>query len=252
MCLAQDDGWFCACESAVSSEYGRRTFVEQIPELIRKYRWTERPRSTLAMVGLALAGRAGARMPSLFGVSVSRSTVPRLVDTLPEPDVPAQRVVGIDEYAPLKGRVYGTVLVDCETSACPPPPVPARPGPRTSLTAPRRTRLTATVRAGSICGAGASDTPSRRRPTVRQPACAKDPAADGHRVSTKSGPKTQNCRTGDQPTQARQSSGHPLRQARLRLSRHRDRHSPHHPAPHMIDLRSTAGVSGRGARISLR
>ncbi|MFB7371955.1 transposase [Streptomyces sp. NPDC056222] len=32
------------------------------------------------MVGLALAGRAGARMASVFGVSVSRSTVLRLVD----------------------------------------------------------------------------------------------------------------------------------------------------------------------------
>ncbi|MCT9011140.1 ISL3 family transposase [Streptomyces rhizosphaerihabitans] len=95
---------------------GRRTFVEQMPGLTRRYsRWTERLRSTLAMVGLALAGRAGARMASVFGVSVSRSTVLRLVDMLPEPDVPAPRVVGVDEYATRKGRVYGTVLVDCET-----------------------------------------------------------------------------------------------------------------------------------------
>ncbi|MFD5734583.1 transposase family protein [Streptomyces sioyaensis] len=55
---------------------GRRTFVEQVPGLTRRYsRWTERLRSTLAAVGLALAGRAGARMASVFGVSVSRSTV---------------------------------------------------------------------------------------------------------------------------------------------------------------------------------
>ncbi|MEU9121068.1 hypothetical protein AB0C96_14630 [Streptomyces sp. NPDC048506] len=94
---------------------GRRTFVEQVPGLTRRYsRWTERLRSTLAMVGLALAGRAGARMASVFGVSVSRSTVLRLVDLLPEPDAPAPRVVGVDEYATRKGRVYGTVLVDVE------------------------------------------------------------------------------------------------------------------------------------------
>ncbi|MER5371006.1 transposase [Streptomyces sp. NPDC002722] len=87
-----------------------------MPGLTRRYsRWTERLRSTLAMVGLALAGRAGARMAGVFGVSVSRSTVLRLVEVLPEPDVPAPRVVGVDEYATRKGRVYGTVLADCET-----------------------------------------------------------------------------------------------------------------------------------------
>ncbi|MFE4413129.1 transposase [Streptomyces sp. NPDC056821] len=38
-----------------------------------------------------------------------------MVDTLPEPEVPAPRVVGVDEYATRKGRHYGTVLVDVET-----------------------------------------------------------------------------------------------------------------------------------------
>lgn len=95
---------------------GRRTFVEQLPGLTRRHsRWTERLRSTLAAVGLALAGRAGARMARVFGVSVSRSTVLRLLTALPEPEAPSPRVVGVDEYATRKGRVYGTVLVDCET-----------------------------------------------------------------------------------------------------------------------------------------
>ncbi len=51
--------------------------------------WTERLRSTLAAVGLALAGRAGARMASVLGLTVSRSTLLRLVDALPEPEIPA-------------------------------------------------------------------------------------------------------------------------------------------------------------------
>lgn len=86
-----------------------------MPGLTRRHsRWTERLRSTLAAVGLALAGRAGARMARAFGVSISRSAVLRLLDALPEPEVPAPRVVGVDEYATRKGRVYGTVLVDVE------------------------------------------------------------------------------------------------------------------------------------------
>ncbi|MFE5668601.1 ISL3 family transposase [Streptomyces niveus] len=94
----------------------RRTFVEQIPGLTRRHgQWTERLRSTLASVGLALAGRAGARIARVLGVCVSRSTVLRLVDALPEPEVAAPRVVGVDEYATRKGRHYGTVLVDIET-----------------------------------------------------------------------------------------------------------------------------------------
>ncbi|WSX95166.1 ISL3 family transposase [Streptomyces sp. NBC_00890] len=95
---------------------GRRTFAEQLPGLTRRYgRRTERLRSTLAEVGLAPAGRAGARLARVFGVSVSRSTVLRLVEGLPDPEVPGPRVVGVDEYASRKGRHYGTVLVDVES-----------------------------------------------------------------------------------------------------------------------------------------
>ncbi|MEF9908683.1 ISL3 family transposase [Streptomyces sp. P5-A9] len=95
---------------------GRLTFVEQVLGLTRRHsRRSERLRQVLAAVGLALAGRAGARMARVFGVPVSRSTVLRLVAALPEPQPPAPRVVGVDEYATRKGRVYGTVLVDVET-----------------------------------------------------------------------------------------------------------------------------------------
>jgi hypothetical protein len=63
---------------------------------------------------MALADRAGASFAPVLGVSVSRSTVLRLVDALPEPEVAALRVVGVGEYATRKGRHYGTVLVDID------------------------------------------------------------------------------------------------------------------------------------------
>ena len=94
----------------------RRTFVEQVPGLTRRFgRRTERLRSTLISVGLALAGRAGARMADFFGAPVSRNTLLRLIISLPEPPTVTPRVVGVDEYAQRKGRIYGTVLVDIET-----------------------------------------------------------------------------------------------------------------------------------------
>ncbi|MEU1854221.1 hypothetical protein ABZ499_34490 [Streptomyces sp. NPDC019990] len=46
----------------------RKTFAGQVPGLTRRFgRRTERLRSTLVSVGLALAGRAGARMTDAFG-----------------------------------------------------------------------------------------------------------------------------------------------------------------------------------------
>ncbi|MFD7261703.1 transposase family protein [Streptomyces sp. NPDC059874] len=59
-----------------STKYPRRTFVEQIPGLTRRYgRRTERLRSTLAAVGLALAGRAGAGSAAVLGMSTSDTVI---------------------------------------------------------------------------------------------------------------------------------------------------------------------------------
>ncbi|POX63457.1 hypothetical protein C3492_09725 [Streptomyces sp. Ru62] len=82
------------------SSCARRTFAEQMPGPTRRHsRWTKRLRSTLAAVDLALAGRAGARRARAFGVCISRSAVLRLLDALPEPEVPAPWVVDVDKYA---------------------------------------------------------------------------------------------------------------------------------------------------------
>lgn len=94
----------------------RKTFAEQMPGLTHRFsRRTERLRSTLVSVGLALAGRAGARMTDVFETPVNRNTLLRLIASLPDPPTATPRVVGVDEYAQRKGRIYGTVLVDVET-----------------------------------------------------------------------------------------------------------------------------------------
>ncbi|MFC5664971.1 hypothetical protein ACFP3U_18530 [Kitasatospora misakiensis] len=94
-----------------NSSCGWRTFAEQIAGLTWRHgRWTARLRSTLAAIGLATAGRAGARLATVFGVSTSRSRALRLVDELPDLEPSAPPVMGVDEYATREGRDRTAVI----------------------------------------------------------------------------------------------------------------------------------------------
>ncbi|MER5485924.1 ISL3 family transposase [Streptomyces sp. NPDC002812] len=98
-----------------SEDCQRRTFAEPFSRLAaQRARFTARLNRALERVGLALAGRAGARLAAQLGFGAGRMTLLRRVIALPDPQFSTPCVLGVDGFAIRRGQTYSTVLTSVE------------------------------------------------------------------------------------------------------------------------------------------
>ena len=94
----------------------RRLFTAPLPALVATDARPTRQRVTaLRTIGLALGGKAGARLAAPLRLPTSPSPLLRLVRTAPMPHPPALQAVGVDAWAWRRGHRDGTLLVELLT-----------------------------------------------------------------------------------------------------------------------------------------
>lgn len=102
--------------TCVNEFCARRTFTEDTSRLASPYaRRTKKLTAWLTRIALALGGEAASRLSAYLGVSVSGSTLLRILHSLPMPPLQLPvNAIGIDDWAWRKGDRYGSIICDLE------------------------------------------------------------------------------------------------------------------------------------------
>ena len=93
----------------------RHVFTERFEQEIIPYaRRFQRVNDILMALVFTTGGNPGSILSKLLGMSVSASTLLRLIARQPPQKIETPRVLGVDDWAFKKGKEYGTILVDLE------------------------------------------------------------------------------------------------------------------------------------------
>lgn len=96
----------------------RRIFAERLDDVSAAHaQRTDRQRTALTAIALALGGEAGARLAAKLGIPISPDTLLRFIRAQPEAAAATPTMLGVDDWAIHKGLTYGTILVDLERHA---------------------------------------------------------------------------------------------------------------------------------------
>jgi transposase len=93
----------------------KATFVEHWPQLIAlNAQRTERLRLALSIIAYAMGGQAGGQLAAKWNMPTSGDTLLRMIRQMPAPEISEPKIIGVDDWAKRRGRLYGTIVVDLE------------------------------------------------------------------------------------------------------------------------------------------
>ena len=93
----------------------RRIFTERLPQTTVPYgRRTLRAGEALAAIGLIVGARPGARLATQLSMVATADIILRRLRRLDVRQAPTPRVLGVDDWAWAKRKIYGTILCDLD------------------------------------------------------------------------------------------------------------------------------------------